>query len=383
MTQQKQHHDHHHKKEKRKKTKSPKRSNKTRSGPNCDEAPGTYHTSESRTFDDRQSKIDNGGLKLLEDRGLKNNANTTDHDPSAPPECSPRNNTNTINKTNGNSVFLHRKGKTLEWQNVSMSVKQSRKQQRKGIPEYPILKNISGTVKSSQVTALMGPSGSGKTSLLKVLTGRAGTKSKAYNISGQVLLDDQIVNPTSISIRRQIAYVEQEFSIPHTSTPREAIQFSARLRLDKGVTNQEIEDLTNEILEEMGLANTCADTMIGGSLSNAGLSGGEKKRTSVGVELVVRPSIIILDEPTSGLDSFSAEQLVTILQRVAKVGGSSVLLTIHQPSPPVLRKLDHMIMLCHGQIMYDGNIHDIPNYFASKGFPMPNDYNVADWIMVR
>ena len=139
-----------------------------------------------------------------------------------------------------------------------------------------------------------------------------------------------------------------------------------------------------------------------------GLSGGEKKRTQCGVELVTKPDIIVLDEPvsalqawkesrcwyrvtnvsfpylqTSGLDSFSAEQLMDVLKRIALVG-AGVLVTIHQPPPTVVRKIDHLILLLDGRLMYDGSVGlMLTDYFEEKGFPKPADYNIADWIMVR
>lgn len=210
------------------------------------------------------------------------------------------------------SLFAERDGRNLKFENIVMKTK-TRDPKKK--PPKEILKSISGHVPPRKVTAIMGPSGSGKTSLLKVLTGRAGKKQ--FDMGGHVKLDGRIVDPTNIEVRRELAYVEQEVSIPTTSTPREAIRFSARLRLDRSVTQDEIEGLVNEILAELGL-ESCADTMIGGGvMMSGGLSGGEKKRTQCGVELVTKPDIIILDEPTSGLDAYTASQLADLLHRLA------------------------------------------------------------------
>ena len=101
-----------------------------------------------------------------------------------------------------------------------------------------------------------------------------------------------------MEVRKQIAYVPQEDSIQVTSTPREAIYFSAKLRLPRNTTEEHLKTLTDEMIKELGLSS-CADTVIGGNLEK-GISGGERKRTSVGVELVVRPALVFLDEPTSG-----------------------------------------------------------------------------------
>ncbi len=119
------------------------------------------------------------------------------------------------------SIFNERDGYTLDFDNISLSAKT-----KKGNKD--ILKGVSSSFQPKTLTALMGPSGSGKTSLLKVLTGRLSNKSSKLNLTGTIKLDGRIVDPTSINIRKQIAYVEQDVSIPATSTPREAIRFSAR-----------------------------------------------------------------------------------------------------------------------------------------------------------
>jgi ABC-type multidrug transport system ATPase subunit len=122
------------------------------------------------------------------------------------------------------SIFSERGGHTLDVEKVFLSTKP--KQNGKNKPQT-ILKGISSSFTPNTVTAIMGPSGSGKTSLLKILTGRLSQKSK-LSLNGTIKLDGEVVDPTSINIRKQIAYVEQDVSILPTSTPREAIKFSAR-----------------------------------------------------------------------------------------------------------------------------------------------------------
>mmetsp|Transcript_59856 Transcript_59856/g.147032 ORF Transcript_59856/g.147032 Transcript_59856/m.147032 type:complete len:617 (-) Transcript_59856:5423-7273(-) len=281
------------------------------------------------------------------------------------------------------TLFAVREGHTLKFTGLTLKTKARRKKKTNNKEQNApgpkiIVNNLSGHVPPKKVTAIMGPSGAGKTSLLKILTGRV-SKSK-MDLSGQVFLDGFEVDPSSIVVRREIAYVEQEVSLLPTTTTREAIMFSARLRLGRHKSHQELQDVTNEILQELGL-NGCADTMVGGGLIKGGLSGGEKKRCQCGVELVTSPGIIILDEPTSGLDSFSAEQLVDVLRRIANAG-ASVLITIHQPPPTIVRKIDHLILLVNGKMMYDGDMGEhLDVYFEEKGYGKPADYNVADWIL--
>lgn len=137
--------------------------------------------------------------------------------------------------------------------------------------------------------------GAGKTSLLNILAGRTRSKGNLA-VTADVRLNNYSVDPTSLEVRKQIAFVAQDDSLQITATPREAIRFSAKLRLPKKTTEREIETLTTKMLESLGLTH-CADTYIGGALLK-GISGGERKRTSVGVELVTKPAIVFLDEPT-------------------------------------------------------------------------------------
>ena len=150
--------------------------------------------------------------------------------------------------------------------------------------EKRLLNNVWGEVPSTETTAIMGASGAGKTSLLNILAGRARTRGK-IRIASDVRLENYSVDPTDIKIRKSIAFVAQDDSLQITATPREAIRFSAKLRLPRSTTDSQLDLLTTRMLDELGLAS-CADTIVGGPLIK-GLSGGERKRASVGVELVV------------------------------------------------------------------------------------------------
>ena len=138
----------------------------------------------------------------------------------------------------------------------------------------------------------MGPSGAGKTSLLNILAGRSQTNS-TITVESDIRMNEFKVDPTHIQVRKQIAFVAQDDSLTFTASPREAIRFSAKLRLPRITTDEEIDELVDKMLKELGLKD-CAETMIGGDLIK-GISGGERKRTSVGVELVTKPSLVFLD----------------------------------------------------------------------------------------
>ena len=123
----------------------------------------------------------------------------------------------------------------------------------------------------------------------------------------------------------------------------------------------------------------CKDTIIGGFLRR-GVSGGERKRVSVGHELLINPSIIFLDEPTSGLDSTTALALVSTLEQLA-AGGRSVVTTIHQPSSRMFQKLEKLMLLSEGRVLYYGYNKHCVEWFTLLGTPCPFGVNVADFIL--
>jgi len=239
-----------------------------------------------------------------------------------------------------------------------------------------ILKGISGYAAAHEVCALMGPSGAGKSSLLNCLSGRIVPNGKR-SVSGTVTVNDKLVSP--LKFRKNVAYVMQEDALYATSTTREALEFSARLRLPKTVSSEERRVLVDSLLDALGLRHV-ENTFCGSTLVR-GLSGGEKKRVSIGVELVTNPRIIFLDEPTSGLDSYSAWKVVMILKALAK-SGCTVLCTIHQPSSEIFNLFNRCMILARGEVMYNGSVNGIAENLQSLGHKLPPLTNPADFVMV-
>ena len=145
----------------------------------------------------------------------------------------------------------------------------------------------------------MGASGAGKTSLFSILTGRIRSRGKLYTEHDIRLNGIKIAPDTDVKVRNHFAVVDQDDALHSASTPRESLRFSARLRLPSSTTSEVIEKLVQGYIEELGLKQA-ADTIIGGGLLK-GISGGEKRRTSIAIELISKPKTIFLDEPTSGL----------------------------------------------------------------------------------
>ena len=190
-------------------------------------------------------------------------------------------------KTMESDLFAPRPGHTLSWTNVNLKI--GKKQ---------ILANHEGIIQPNEIVCIMGHSGSGKTSLLHVLAGKISNRGKHQKVTSDVKLDGVTIEPSSIEARRKISFVAQRDNLPSTSTVREAIRFSARMRSNKSVTDEDVESLVNFVLRKL-LLNEVADNLIGGAFIR-GLSGGEMRRVSLAIELVERPSILFLDEVTTG-----------------------------------------------------------------------------------
>uniref|UniRef100_A0A7S1CKF3 ABC transporter domain-containing protein n=1 Tax=Bicosoecida sp. CB-2014 TaxID=1486930 RepID=A0A7S1CKF3_9STRA len=238
-----------------------------------------------------------------------------------------------------------------------------------------ILKGLTGSIRPGELCAIMGPSGAGKSTLLNILAGRlrAGGRNR---VSGELHANGRVVDP--LLFRKRIAYVLQEDALFATQTPREALQFSAHLRLPPSTTAAQRETLVNETLGALGL-DKCADTLIGNAMI-AGISGGEKKRTAIAQELIADPSVLALDEPTSGLDSYAAFQVVKILKRLAQ-SGRTIVTTIHQPSSEVFDLFSRVILLAEGLLIYDGPVDGITRHFATLGFHCAPHFNPADFAL--
>jgi ABC-type multidrug transport system ATPase subunit len=216
------------------------------------------------------------------------------------------------------------------------------------VGDKSILTDCYGSVPAGSVCAIMGPSGAGKSSLLNVLAGRSSTR-LGISVTGDVSVAGKKINP--VKFRQQIAYVMQDDALMPTATTREALEFSASLRLPADTSRERIKELADNTIKDLGL-ESCADVMIGGAMIK-GISGGQRKRASVGVEIIANPALLFLDEPTSGLDSYSAGNLVKLLKTIA-AKNAAVLCTIHQPSSEVFFEFDLCIFMKEGRIFYHG-----------------------------
>ena len=239
--------------------------------------------------------------------------------------------------------------------------------------EKLILKGVSGAVSPGELLAILGPSGSGKTTLLKALGGRVIDRN---NTTGKITYNDK---PFSATMNRESGFVAQTNMFYQHLTVTETLVFTALLLLPDSLTKQEKILYAEAVMDQLGLTR-CKNTIVGGQFIR-GISGGEKKRLSIGQELLINPSLLFLDEPTSGLDSTIAKQIVLSLWRLAK-GGRTILMTIHQPSSSIFYMFNKLLLLSEGSSLYFGNREDVMNYFSNIGFVPPSvAMNPSDFIL--
>jgi ABC-type multidrug transport system ATPase subunit len=234
-----------------------------------------------------------------------------------------------------------------------------------------ILNDINAYMPRGSLTAIIGGSGSGKTSMLNTLANRMG--GKRLKTSGAILYNG---NPRLSTIRS--AYVMQQDVLIPTLTVRETLLYAAELRLPPPTTSAERRQVVEDIILELGLKE-CANTRIGSNI-HKGCSGGEKRRTSLGVQMLANPSVLFLDEVTTGLDATSAFQLIRTLKNLA-TKGRTIIVTIHQPRSEIWGLFDHLILLSGGFTLYSGSVQKCLSYFADLNYPLPPFVNPAEHLI--
>ncbi|CDS08667.1 hypothetical protein LRAMOSA10028 [Lichtheimia ramosa] len=247
-------------------------------------------------------------------------------------------------------------GTTFSWQHIdyTVPVKGGTRQ---------LLCDVGGIVRPGHLTALMGSSGAGKTTLLDVLSQRK----TIGKIEGRMYMNSEKLFS---DFERITGYCEQMDIHNPNATVREALKFSAYLRQPAEVPKAEKDAYVEQIIELLEMENI-ADALIGTASSNKGISVEERKRLTIGVELVAKPKLLFLDEPTSGLDAQSSFNIIRFIRKLADAGWP-VLCTIHQPSATLFSYFDHILLLVRGgKTAYHGEIGEdsktMIEYFESNG----------------
>ena len=235
--------------------------------------------------------------------------------------------------------------------------------------DVKLLDNVWVTAHSGEAHAIMGGSGSGKSTLLNVILART-FKGK---LDGEVTYDDVVATPGHI---RTIAkFVPQEPVLKATSTAREILALACALTLPVDWTREKIDRHVNGILTRLGLDNH-GDVPVGDEDAK-GLSGGQKKRLSIAVELVTVPRALALDEPTSGLDSRTSLEVIKVVHSLAR-DDCNIMCSIHAPSAVVFQSFHRVTLIQKGKIAYSGTIPDLLKYLDASCHACPSSASLAE-----
>ncbi|CAA0834131.1 ABC transporter G family member 6 [Striga hermonthica] len=259
----------------------------------------------------------------------------------------------------------------LSFTNITYTVRVPRKRDMLSGAKT-ILDDISCEARDGEILAVMGASGSGKSTLIDALANRMAKGS----LKGSVTLNGEHLESSLLKLIS--AYVMQDDLLFPMLTVEETLTFAAEFRLPRTLSRSKKKLRVQALIDQLGL-RSAARTVIGDE-GHRGVSGGERRRVSIGTDIIHDPILLFLDEPTSGLDSTSAYMVVKVLQRIAR-SGSIVIMSIHQPSYRILSLLDRMIFLSRGQTVYSGPPSGLPNFFSDFGHPIPDDENRTEFAL--
>ncbi|KAM5580168.1 ABC transporter G family member 1-like [Rosa sericea] len=249
------------------------------------------------------------------------------------------------------------------WVRAASNLNEGEKHSSDGRSCRSILRGVTGYAKPGQLLAIMGPSGCGKSTLLDALAGRLSSNTRQTG-------DIRINGHKQALAYGTSAYVTQDDTLMTTLTVKEAVYYSAQLQLPESMSKSKKKERAQGTIREMGLQNAM-NTRIGG-WGAKGLSGGEKRRVSICIELLTQPKLLFLDEPTSGLDSAAS---FYVMSRIANLGHKSsqrtIVASIHQPSSEVFQLFDNLCLLSSGETVYFGPASTANEFFAASGFPCP------------
>ncbi|KAJ9567855.1 hypothetical protein OSB04_003821 [Centaurea solstitialis] len=179
-------------------------------------------------------------------------------------------------------------------------------------------------------------------------------------------------------MKRNTGFVTQDDVLYPHLTVIETLVFTALLRLPNTLTTHEKVMHAEAVVNQLGLTR-CKNSIVGSPYLR-GVSGGERKRVSIGQEMLINPCLLFLDEPTSGLDSTTAQRIVSTLWELAK-GGRTVVMTIHQPSSRLFYMFHKVLLLSEGNPLFFGKGSEVMEYFQSIGFSPSVAMNPSDFLL--
>ncbi|EYU23735.1 hypothetical protein MIMGU_mgv1a027025mg [Erythranthe guttata] len=232
-----------------------------------------------------------------------------------------------------------------------------------------VLRDVSLTAKPFEILAIVGPSGAGKSSLLEILAGKLTPQSASVYVNQKPLDKPRF--------KKLSGYVTQKDTLFPLLTVEETLKFSAKLRLN--LPEPDLSSRVKSLMYELGLSHVAAVRV--GDDRVRGISGGERRRVSIGVEAIHDPKILILDEPTSGLDSSSALQIVDMLKSMAETRGRTVVLSIHQPGFRIVKQFNSVLLLANGVVLHHGSIELLTVNLMLMGLHLPLHVNPVEFAI--
>jgi ABC-type multidrug transport system ATPase subunit len=242
-----------------------------------------------------------------------------------------------------------------------------------------ILHPISTSFEPGKINVIMGPSGSGKTSLLRSLSRNLKNGAlTTYDASGEITLNG--LPASSEIIKSTVSFVSQDDdTLMPALTVRETLRYAAGIRLPPNMSKDEKIQRAEDLIVKMGLGH-CADQFVGGKLKR-GISGGEKRRVSIAIQILADPLVLLLDEPTSGLDVWTASSMLDVLRALADEG-RTIVMTAHQCRSDAFETFDKVLLLARGgSLAYSGNGGNVLSHFSTMGFDCGLHTNPADFIL--
>lgn len=300
-----------------------------------------------------EKDMDDDGIELIA-KGSKDAAEDRDDDLSANPDF---------------QVFMRYISRLIKTKDVGLSF------DFEGLefepqPGKKILKGVSGHIQSGSMWAVMGGSGAGKSTFFNVLMGKTRHTGGLIKVNG---------HPKDMAkYKKLIGFVPQDDIVLPELTVRENILHSARCRLPMTWKDRDIQAYVDALISCIGLSHV--QHSLVGDANKPVVSGGQRKRVSIGMELAAAPMCIFLDEPTSGLDATSASSIMRLLKAITKLGVTTITI-IHQPREQIFNGFDNILLLGLGSEIYAGPTLEAPVYFDSLGFTFPPRANPADIIM--
>ncbi|KAL8473543.1 hypothetical protein ACS0TY_030392 [Phlomoides rotata] len=232
-----------------------------------------------------------------------------------------------------------------------------------------VLKDVSLTAKPWEILAIVGPSGAGKSSLLEILAGKLTPQSASIYVNQKPL--------DKARLKKLSGYVTQKDTLFPLLTVEETLMYSAKLRLK--LPEAELSVRVKSLMQELGLSHVAGGRV--GDDRVRGISGGERRRVSIGLEVIHDPKVLILDEPTSGLDSTSAHQIIDMLKIMAETRGRTIILSIHQPGFRIVKLLGSILLLANGSVLHHGSIELLSVNLTLMGLELPVHANVVEFAI--